>query len=111
MNDKNMNPLYRGRYIRNILADNKYIDRLLFEKGTVLIMDLEMDFIKVFFQLGSDYIYARDTGSFKMHYLPVLPGSAIDGTGRHHDADSLLPYSIRIPTLDELHWYEGQDTV
>ena len=119
MNNENMNPNYKGRFLKNIVADYE-LEHLKFDEGTILIQ--ETDEIRVFFQLKSDYIYynewsdksrmfARKSG--KNLPMEILPGSIIDCTGRILP-DSIkfcLAQHVRIPADGELKWYESQNVI
>lgn len=117
MNNEDINPNYKGRFLKNIVADYE-LETLKFDEGTILIQETAE--IKVFFQLKADHIYynvwsdktrmfARRAG--KNSPMEILPGSAIDSVGR------LLPDSqkfclaqhVRVPTDGELEWYENQN--
>lgn len=119
MNNEDINPNYKGRFLKNIVADYE-LEYLKFDEGTILIQ--ETDEIKVFFQLKSGYIYYNEWSdksrmfirrSGKNHPMEILPGSAIDSTG------SLMPDSqkfciaqhVRVPADGELEWYESLDVV
>lgn len=115
MNNENMNPYYKGRFLKNIVSDYG-LEYLEFDEGTILIQ--ETDEIKVFFQLKSDYIYYNEWSNKFLsrsmnHPMELLPGSAIDSTG------SLIPDSqkfclvqhVRVPMDGELEWYESQNLI
>lgn len=119
MNNENINPNYKGRFLKNIVADYG-LEYLEFDEGTILIQEAAE--IKVFFQLKSGYIYYNEWSdknrmflrrSGKNHPMEILPGSAIDSTG------SLMPDSqkfclaqhVRVPADGELEWYESLDVV
>lgn len=118
MNNENMNPYYKGRFLKNIVADYG-LECLELDEGTILI--LEMDEIRVFFQLKSDYIYYNEWGDVNRMFLrrsknlpmEILPGSIIDCTGRILP-DSIkfcLAQHVRVPVDGELEWYESQNAV
>lgn len=118
MNNENINPNYRGMFLKNIVADYE-LEYLKFDEGTILIQ--ETDGIKVFFQLKSDYIYYNEWSDKNRMFIrgsknfpmEILPGSAIDSIGR------LMPDSqkfciaqhVRVPADGELEWYESWDVV
>ena len=118
MNNENINPNYKGKFLKNIVADYG-MELLEFDESTILIQ--ETSAIKVFFQLKSDYIYYNEwSDKIRMfirrsrnHPMEILPGSAIDSTG------SLMPDSqkfclaqhVRVPADGELEWYESLDVV
>lgn len=119
MNNEDINPNYKGRFLKNIVADYE-LEYLKFDEGTILIQEAAE--IKVFFQLKYDYIYYNEWSDKsrmflrrfgKNHPMEILPGSAIDSMGR------LMPDSqkfciaqhVRVPADGELEWYESLDVV
>lgn len=120
MNNEDINPSYKGRFLKDIVADYE-LEHLKFDEGTILIQ--EAAGIKVFFQLKSDYIYYNEWSDeiriFSRRYyrknppMEILPGSIIDST-RRLMPDSLkfcLAQHVRVPADDELKWYESLDVV
>ena len=59
MNNENINPNYKGRFLRSIVADYN-LDRLDFDEGTVLVQETYK--VKVYFQLKFDYTYYNEGG-------------------------------------------------
>lgn len=118
MNNENMNPNYKGKFLKNIVADYG-LEYLKFDEGTILIQ--EAAGIKVFFQLKSDYIYYNEWSDkdrmfirrSKNHPMELLPGSIIDSTGRPMpDSQKFcIAQHVRVPADDELEWYESLNVV
>lgn len=119
MNNENMNPYYKGRFLKNIVADYG-LECLEFDEGTILIQEAAE--IKVFFQLKSDYIYYNEwsyknrmflRSSGKNQPMEILPGSAIDNMGKDiSDFQKFcLAQHVRVPADGELEWYESQNMV
>lgn len=115
MNNKDINPNYKGRFLKNIVADYN-LDCLDFDEGTILVQELED--IKAYFQLDCAYTYynewADESKMFMRKNAPlkILPGSAIDGLGRIlPDSKFCLAQHIRVPIDEELSWYEKQSLV
>ena len=118
MSNEDINPNYKGRFLKNIVADYN-LNSLELDEGTVLIQ--ELDDIKVYFQLDCVYTYYNEWGDeSKMFFrktkndpLKILPGSAIDAIGRFlPDSQKFcLAQHIRFPADDELEWYEKQNVI
>ena len=120
MNNADMNPNYTGRFLKHIVADYG-LDYLKFDEGTILIQEAAET--KVFFQLKSNYIYYNEWNDeiriFSRRYysknppMEILPGSAIDSTGRPiSDSQKFcLAQHVRVPADGELKWYESLDVV
>lgn len=118
MNNENINPNYKGRFLKNIVADYN-LDCLDFDEGTILVQELED--IKVYFQLDCAYTYYNEWADksrmlmrkTKNDPLEILPGSAIDGMGMilPDSQKFCLAQHVRVPVDGELSWYEKQSLV
>lgn len=113
MNNENINPNYKGRFLKHIVADY-YMDYLEFDEGTVLIQDTGG--LKVFFQLKGQYSYYNEwseTLSSRNLPMEVLLGSVIVNGGWPMPATQKFCFAqhVRVPTDDELEWYEKQNVV
>lgn len=118
MNNENINPNYKGRFLKNIVADYS-LERLDFDEGTILIQDVGE--VRVFFQLKSDYTYYNVWGggpslkypSRKNKPMEIMSGSVIDSSGQTI-SDSwrfCLAEHVKVPADDELEWYERQNVI
>lgn len=114
MNNENVNPNYKGKFLKCIVADYdlRFID---FDGGTVLVQ--EAGDLKTYFQLKSDYRYFnewRDEVKLSKNTpMEILPGSVINMNG-WKIPDSIrfcLAQHVRFPADDELEWYEKQSSV
>lgn len=112
MNNADMNPAYKGRYIKDIVADSELV-MLYIDAGTVLVQDIGG--LKVYFQIKSGFRYFGDEIFLgrKNSPMPILLGSAIDGIGRlmPDSSEYVIAQHVRVPTDEELEWYEKQITI
>lgn len=118
MNNENINPNYKGRFLRSIVADYN-LDRLDFDEGTVLVQETYK--VKVYFQLKFDYTYYNEWADKSRLFsrtsrnapMEILLGSAIDGVrGFIPSAQKFcLAQHVRVPVDGELDWYEKQSIV
>lgn len=118
MNNKNINPNYKGRFLKNIVADYN-LGSLEFDKGTILVQ--QMDRLKMYFQLKTNHTYYNERTDksrtlsviLKSNFMEILSGSAVDGEGRFVPDSHKFCFAqyVRVPADDELEWYEKQDTV
>lgn len=118
MNNKDINPNYKGRFLKNIVAGYN-LESLEFDEGTILVQ--QTDGLKVYFQLKTNYTYYNELAdesrmfmrTSKNNPMEILPGSAIDDEGRFMpDSQKFcLAQHVRVPADDELEWYEKQGTV
>ena len=117
MNNENINPNYKGRFLKNIVADYglKYLE---FDEGTILIQEAAE--IKVFFQLKSDYTYYNEWSDESKMFMrrpknlpmEILSGSTINSMGWLPDSQKFcIAQHVRVPTDSELEWYESLNTV
>lgn len=120
MNNENINPLYKGGFLINIV-DDYGLETLKFDEGTVLIQDVGN--IRVFFQLKYEYTYYNEWSDRNDRFLrshggrnkpmEILLGSAIDHNGLiiPDSQRFCLAQHVRVPTDGELEWYESLNVV
>lgn len=118
MNNEDINPNYKGRFLKNIVADYE-LKTLKFDEGTVLIQ--EAGTLEVYFQLRFDYTYYNEWADENRFFfrrsknipMEILMGSAIDSMGlpMSDSQKFCLAQHVRVPTDGELEWYEKQNMV
>ena len=118
MNNEDINPNYKGRFLKNIVADYE-LKSLEIDEGTVLVQETEG--LNVYFQLGSNYPYRNEWEDERRMFvrrttndpMEMLPGSAVDSAGRFvPDSQKFcLAQCVRFPADGEVAWYEKQGCV
>lgn len=115
MNNEDINPNYKGRFLRNIM-DDYALETLKFDEGTVLIQEA-VGRTKVYFQLGFDYTYYNESRMSltrsRNEFMEILLGSAVDSMGRPMPdfQKFCLAQHVKVPTDGELEWYESLNVV
>lgn len=102
-----MHPNYKGKNLKELI-ERYHIASINLDAGTVLINT--MPYI-IYFEIESSYVYSDVK---RKEALKITPGSGIVRyTHTVLDKSELwvLPDFVKIPTDDELAWYERQKTI
>lgn len=105
MTNEDFFPNQHGKLLEVILSESRATGMLL-DEGTVLVKEFRYDEC-LFFQLQDSVIYVGSTMLFQ-----IMAGSTIYKDGHRPDdaVDICFSGDVRLPTLEELEWYNSTET-